>query len=148
MNNSPMYECSPAGCKNKLCPRCAVRNSNRLKKIFLEWLSSFEQLSFVTLTINQNIFSSGQEAFDFLRKCRCIRLTLERMNKNKLRWFYVIEFRNGFPHVHVCVDAELDDINMDAMLQRWNLFAKRRNAPTFGNIHAKSGNLSAQSRHR
>jgi hypothetical protein len=60
----------------------------------------------------------------------------------------VIEFKNDFPHVHVCIDAELADIDTKSMLLRWNSFAKRLNSGTFGHIHSEPGSLSSQSRHR
>ncbi|MBL9090832.1 MAG: hypothetical protein JNL96_06385 [Planctomycetaceae bacterium] len=100
----------------------------------------------LTLTVDPKLFPTPLEAFQFLRKRRCVAKALAELHHKGLlhsrRYFYVVEWQMGkgneagteMPHFHVLVDA--DFIPFEALKEAWNKYRPKWAPPVFGNAPA------------
>lgn len=78
----------------------------------------------LTFTLDPQHFTSPQEAFEHVKRSRCLSVTMQALRRAGVlqteRWFAVVEWQlNGWPHWHVLVEA--DRIPFDILRDAWNV---------------------------
>ena len=120
---SRLIACSN-GCKSRFCESCCLPLGIKLKRRLIPVLQTFRRVMMLTLTIDPQHFAGPIEAFEHVKKARCLGVTMQALRRAGVllseRWFAVIEWQdNGWPHWHVLVEAE--HIPFDTLAAAWNV---------------------------
>jgi hypothetical protein len=116
-------EAQACGCRSRFCPHCCLALGIKLKQRLRPELAKFTGLMMLTFTIDPELFTSPREAYEYIRRHRCISVTMQRLDRWRLlhsrRYICVIEWqKNGWPHWHVLVDAS--HIPFAQLCEAWN----------------------------
>lgn len=119
------YKAKPCRCRSWFCdkPSCLKTSARRLLSRLLPVLETFSGMLMLTLTVDPSRFESPLEAFEFLKKKRCVAELVKSLCKSghlhSHRFFYVLEWQqNGMPHFHALVESNF--IPFDVLAARWN----------------------------
>ncbi|MBS0211018.1 MAG: hypothetical protein JSS27_18900 [Planctomycetes bacterium] len=138
------YIVSACCCNCHFCETCGTRMGWRLRMKLDRRADRFHSPYMVTLTVDPKNFSSPQDAFDYVRKHRCIWwLVNELHHRGYLQardYFCVLEWQKDteMPHWHLMLDARyipktvLDDLWQANRPQ--GLPPKEANRPGFGMV--------------
>lgn len=112
------------GCKSRFCERCCLALGIKLKQKLIPILETFKRVMMLTFTIDPQHFAGPAEAFEHVKKARCLSVTMQALRRAGVlitdRWFAVIEWQeNGWPHWHVLVEAQ--HIPFPTLAAAWNV---------------------------
>lgn len=137
------YEVHPCRCKSRFCPHCCVGLGIKLKKKLAPILTTFTHLQMWTFTIDPELFTSPEQAFDYVKQRRAISRVINRLQElghlHTKRYFYVVEWqKNGMPHFHVLLDTSR--IPFEVVCDLWNAYRPdwagpvQGERPAFGSV--------------
>ncbi len=118
------YQLSRCRCDCWFCEDCCNVKGYNLRAELVPILETFTALLMVTFTVDPGLFESPREAFDYLRKRRCLGRTVQDLRRGGYlrsgRYFYVLEWqaRTEQVHFHVLFDASF--IPFDVLLASWS----------------------------
>lgn len=119
----PWIEVRACGCRSWFCEQCCLSKGIELKKRLKPELEKFTGLMMLTFTIDPELFAGPVEAFEYVKKKRCVAVALQRLHRwgflHSRRYLQVVEWQvNGWAHWHVLVDASR--IPFDKLCEAWN----------------------------
>jgi len=118
------YEVCACGCRSWFCKHCCRGRGLALRGRLLPVLGTFTGLQMWTLTIDPELFSSPQAAFEYVREKRSVANLVRRLYQrgylHSKRYFCVLEWQKNTEmiHFHVLLDASF--IEFDAVCELWN----------------------------
>lgn len=110
-------------CRLWLCPHCARVETIKLRHKLMPVLATFKHVMMLTLTVDPSLFTSPQQAYQYLTTQRCVARTMQDLrrllNRDGLRYVAVLEFQKHtlMPHYHVLV--ETDYVPHEALGRLW-----------------------------
>lgn len=126
--------CKPARCRSSFCPTCTESYGMRLRQRVTPIIESFESVIMLTLTIDPKLFESPREAFEYVRKHRCVSKLVDALFRDghllSRRFFCVIEWQKDteMPHWHLLVETHR--VPFIELARLWGKF-RPRSAPAW-----------------
>lgn len=115
-------EIRACGCGSRFCEDCCQHEGYKLRQRLTPVLATFERLLMVSLTLDQTLFESPEQAFRYVRKKRCLAEFVKALHRGghikSTRFVYVLEFqKNGWPHWHLLLETAF--IPHDLAMRLW-----------------------------
>lgn len=131
------YEISKCRCDCWFCPDCAKVKGYNLRARLVPILQTFKDLLLVTFTIDPELFSSPQQAYEYAMDNRCISVTTQDLYRwghlNSRKYFYVIEWQKETEQVHFHVLYDSNYIPWNALRKSWSKHRPKSAGPVKGN---------------
>lgn len=109
-------------CNTWSCSKCSTKKAKRLRSMVYELCDKYELNTMLTLTLRpKGMYQKGytdEQKNEFLKKSWD---NLRRRISHKygsFNYIWILEFqKNGFPHLHVCLDVE--KVDMKLLTKQW-----------------------------
>ncbi len=136
------FQVVKCGCDCWYCPDCCERKGYNLRAELIPVLETFTGLMMLTLTIDPQLFSTPQDAYEYVRNRRGISRLMRYLDHQEYlhtrRYFYVVEFQKKTEqaHFHVLIDATR--VPKEAIDHAWSKLRpndappREPNRPAFG----------------
>ena len=130
------FELSKCRCDCWFCPDCCGIKGYNLRAELIPILETFTGLLMVSFSVDPTLFASPRQAFDYLRKRRCLSLTAQDLRRGSYlhsrRYFYVLEWQKSTEQVHFHVLFDASFIPFEVLLASWSKYRPADAGPVVG----------------